>query len=77
MEFLSFDGLDLFDDESDNDGSRSGSPGTCNFPFFSGNSVGRVSGVCSDIFVLIGIESIGDVFLLVVFVPRRFDPKGV
>ena len=57
-------------DESDNDGSRSGSPGTCTFPFCSGNYIGCVSGVGSGVFVPIGIESIDDVFLLVVFVPR-------
>ena len=45
LEFLSFDELDLFDDESDDDGSVSGSPGTCDLPFFSGNCVGCVSGV--------------------------------
>ena len=32
LEFLSFDKLDLFDDDSEDDGSGSGSPGTCDFP---------------------------------------------
>ena len=50
LEFLSFDGLYLFDDESDDDGSGSGSPGTCNFTFCSGNSVGSVSCVGSGVF---------------------------
>ena len=35
----------FFDDESDNAGSGSGSSSTCDFPFFSRNSVGSVSGV--------------------------------
>ena len=39
MELLYFDKLDLFNDESDDDGSESGSPGTCAFPFCSGKSV--------------------------------------
>ena len=34
---MSFDELYLFDDEPDNDGSGSGSPGMCAFPFFSRN----------------------------------------
>ena len=42
IELVSFDELDLFDDKSDNDGSRSGSPGTCDFPFCSDESVGSV-----------------------------------
>ena len=33
LEFLLFDKLDFFDDESYDDGSGSGSPGTCAFPF--------------------------------------------
>ena len=48
--FLSFYELDFFDDESEDDGSGSGSPGTCAFSFCFGNSVGRVSGVGSGIF---------------------------
>ena len=72
----------MLDDESDDDGSGSGSAGTCAFPFHNeeyfghvDNSVGCVRGVGSGIF-LIGIESIGDVFLLVMFVSMRFDSKG-
>ena len=74
---MSLDKLDLFDDDSDDDGYVSGSPGTCSFPFYSdesvgsvGKSVGRVCGVGSVIFVLTGIDSIGDVVPLVVFVPK-------
>ena len=74
---MSFDKLDLFDDESNDDGSGSGSPGICAFLFCSGKSVGsasecvgRVRGVESGIFVFTGIKSIGDVVLLVVFVLR-------
>ena len=65
----------FFDDESDDDGSGSGSPSTCTFPFFSGNSVGRVSGVRSGVFFLSGIESIVDVVPLVVSVPRGIKSK--
>ena len=32
-ELVSFDGLDFFNDDSDDDGSDSGSAGTCNFTF--------------------------------------------
>ena len=67
---LSFDKLDLFDDESEDDGYGSGSPGTCVFPFCSGKyvgiagkSVGRVCGVGSGVFVSTEIESIGDFFV--------------
>ena len=75
LEFLSFDELDLFDNEDDDDGSGSRSPGTCCFPFFSDEYVGRVSGVGSGDFVPTGINSIGDVVLLVVFVPRGVEYK--
>ena len=51
----------FFDNESDIDGSGSGSSGTCAFPFFSGNFVGCVSSVGFGVFVLIGIESIDDI----------------
>ena len=47
---LSFDESDFFDYGSGNDGSGSGSPGTCTFPFFSVISVGCVSGVGSGVF---------------------------
>ena len=49
---LYFDKLDYFDCESDDDGSGPGSPGTCAFPYCSGSSVCRVSGVGSGVFVL-------------------------
>ena len=42
LELISFDRLDLFDDESDDDGSESGSPGTCDFTFCYDESVGSV-----------------------------------
>ena len=76
LEFLSFDELDLSYDESDYNWSGSGSPGTCAFPFCSGDSVGSVSGVGSEVFVLNVIKSIGDVILLVVFVPNGVKSKG-
>ena len=58
----------MFDDESENDGSGSRSPGTCDFPFCSGKfvgsvgkSVGGVSGIGSGVFVSTGIKSNGHV----------------
>ena len=65
----------FFDDESDNDGSGSGSFGTCTFPFCSGDYVGHFSGVGSGVFFMTEIESIGDVVLLVMLVPKGFDSK--
>ena len=56
MESLSLEKLDIFDDESDYDGSGSGSPGICTFTFCSGKPVGSVSGVGSDVFVPTEIE---------------------
>ena len=79
---MSFKELDFFDDESDNDGSGSGSPGTPAFPFCSykyvgsiGESVGSVSGIGSGNFVPNGIESLGDVVPLVLFIPRGVKYK--
>ena len=63
------------DDESDNGGYGSGSPGMCTFPFCSGNYVGRFSGVGSGVFVPTGIDSIGDIVLLIVFVPIGVESK--
>ena len=83
LELVSFEKLDFFDNESDDDGSDYRSAGTCNFPFRSDQSVGRVgesvgcvSGMGSGIFFQIGIESIGEVVLLVVFVPKGVESKG-
>ena len=87
---LSFNESDSFDDDYDNDESDSGSVGTCTFPFrfeesigsvdnFVGHFddyIGRVCGVGSGVFVLIGIKSIGEVVPLVVFVPNGFESKG-
>ena len=77
MEFLSFDKLYLFDDESDDNGSGTGSPDTCAFPFCSvksvgsvGESVGNICGVGSGVFVSTEIKSIGEVVKLVMFVPK-------
>ena len=84
MELVSFDKLDLFDDESEDDGSGSVSPGMCTFPFFSdeyvasiGKSVGRARGVGSGVFVPIGIKSIGEVFPLVMFATKGVNSKVV
>ena len=70
---LSFDESDFFDYDSGNDGSGSGSPGTCTFPFCSVISVDFVSGVGFGVFVSTRIESISDIVLLFVFVPRAVD----
>ena len=87
---LSFKKSDYLDDESDNDGYDSRSASTHAFPFFFEgpvghvddsvgrvyDSVGHVCGVGYGVFFLIGIESIGDVVPLVVFVPIGLDSKG-
>ena len=80
---MSFNKLDFFDDESNDDGSGSGYPSTCTFPFSSGKSVGsvsesvgRVHGVGSGVFVPTGIESIGDVVPLVMLIPIGVESKG-
>ena len=73
----------MFDDESDNYGYGSGSPGMCDFPFCSGKSigsvgksVGRVCGMGSGVFVLTGIKSISDIVPLVVLVTKGVKSKG-
>ena len=73
----------FFNDESDDDGSGSGSPGTCAFRFCSVKSVGSVgksvdvvSGVGSVVFVPTEIESISYFVLLLVSIPRGVDSKG-
>ena len=71
--FLSL--LFFFDDESDNNGSGSGSSGTRTFPYHSGNSIGSFSGIGSGVFVPTGIESISDIFPLVVSVPIVDESK--
>ena len=76
LELASFNGLDSFDDESENYGSGSGSAVTCAFPFFSDEFVGRGSGVGYGVFVPTGIDSIGEVVPLVVFVPNGVESKG-
>ena len=70
---MSLDRFDFFD-ESDNDGYRSGSPGK--YVVSAGESVGILIGVGFGDFIPNVIESLGDVFLLVVFVPRGVESKG-
>ena len=84
FELVSFEELDLFDDESDNDRSGSGYTVTCAFSFCSVKSVGCVGkyvgcfcGVGSSVFVFTDLRSIGEVVLLVVFVPRGVESKVV
>ena len=62
---MSFDKLYFFD-EYDNDGSRPGSPGKY---FGSAGDVGLRD------FVTTVIESLGNVVLLVIFLPRGIDYK--
>ena len=85
-----FEELDLLEDEYDDEGSYSGSTVTCAFHFcfdeyfgcvrdYVGcvdDSVGCVSGVGYDVSPLTGIESIGDVVLLVIFVQKGVKSKG-
>ena len=73
----------MLDDESDNDGYDPGSAGTCAFHLrfeesvgCVDDSVGRVHGVGSGVFVPKGIESIGDVVPLVVSIPIGVESKG-
>ena len=73
----------MVNDESDDDGSVCESPGKCSFPCFYdesvgsvGESVGCVLGVGSVVSVPTVIESIGEVVLLVVFVPIGVKSKG-
>ena len=87
---LSANKSDLLDNDYDDDGSDSGSYGTCAFPFCFEQSVGRVDysvgcvaesifcvcGVGCGAFFMTGIESIGDFFLLVVFVLKGVNSKG-
>ena len=68
-----FEKLDFFD-ESENDGSGSGSPGTS--VGSAGESVGSVNGVGFGNFVPTGIESLGDVFTFVMFAPIGVESKG-
>ena len=83
LQFLLFDQSDFLEDESNNEGSDSGSAGTYDFlfsfyDFFGrvGESVGCVSGVGSDVFSPTRIKSIGDVLLEVVFLPKGVNSKG-
>ena len=82
LELISFDELDIFDDESDENGSGCRSPGTFAFSFCFVKSsssvdeyVGCVRGVGSGVFFLTGIDSIGDVVPLDVFIPRGVESK--
>ena len=72
----------MIDDESDNDGSDSGSAGTCDFNFRFEYSIGHedasvvpVRGVDSSVFVTIGIESSFYVVPLIVLVPIEVKYK--
>ena len=73
---LSSDGSDSLDDESENDGSDSGSSGKCSFPFCFGDSVGRVSGMGYGFSLSIGVESNCEVVTFVMFVPTGVESNG-
>ena len=87
---LSADISDPPKDESGNDGSDSRFAGTWDFPFrfedsvgcvddsvsCVNDSVGHVCGVGSGVFVLIGIESIGDIVMLSLFAPIGVESKS-
>ena len=60
----------------DDDGSGYRSSGTCTFPFCFGKSVGSFSSIGAGVFVPTGIESIGDIVMLFVFVLRGVESKG-
>ena len=76
LDFLSLYESDSLDDESDNNGSDSGSSGTCNLPCLFDDSVDCVIGLGSGIFVPIGVRSKCDVVTFVVFVPIVVESKG-
>ena len=90
LNFLSSYKAYFLNDESENDGSESGSAGTCAFPFCFDESVGRVGdsvvrfddsvgcvrGMKFGVFVPTGIESIGEIVPLVAFIPKGVKTKG-
>ena len=80
----------MHNDESEDDGSDSGSAGTRSLTFFFeesvgcidnsvgcvDDSIGCVRGVGSGVFVPVVIESIGDIVPLVVFIQIGVESKG-
>ena len=83
MLLLSSDESDSLYDKYENDGSDSGSAGTCAFTFhfedFIGcvdDSVGCVCGVDYRFFVPVGFEFYCDIVTLVMFVPIGVNSKG-
>ena len=73
---MSLEESDFLYDKSDDDGSDSGSSGTCTFPLRFEKSVVRVSALGSGVFVPIGVKSKCEVVTFVVFVPIGVDSKG-
>ena len=79
FDFMSSYQSDSFDDESDGDGSDSGSSGTYSFCAFSlrfDDSVGSVNGLGSGIFLPTGVNSKSDIFAFYVFVPTGVEYRG-
>ena len=81
---VSFDELYLFDHESNYFGSGYGSPDACAIPSYSvkavgsvGKSIGHVYGMGSGVFVLIVIESIGDLIRWSCLYQEDSSPKMV
>ena len=77
--FLALDESDSLDDESDNDGSDSGSSGTysfCAFYLHFDDSVGSFSVLGFGIFAPTGIESKGNTFVFGVFILTGVDSKS-
>ena len=73
---MSSDEPDSLEDESENGGSDSGSSGTCSFPLHFDDSVARVSGSGSGVFVPTGVKSKCEIFAFVVFMPIGVESKG-
>ena len=73
---VSFDESDLFDYESENDGSESRSSCMCYFILRLDNTVGHVSGLGYGVIVPTVVESKCDNFAFFVFVSIVADSKG-
>ena len=75
MYFPSWEKSYSLDDESDDDGSVSGSSGMCFFPLRFDNYVGHVSGLGYVVFVTTRVDSKCGVFAFIMFVPIGVKSK--
>ena len=76
---LSLDKSDSINDDSEKDRSDSGSSGMHYFTTFSlhfDDTVGRVSGLRSEIVLLTGVNSKCDIFAFFLFASTGVEPKG-